>query len=452
MDLTEPTAEHELSLQTWRALALRRMPYLPAVLFSLRVLNAPGLGTFAVDQGHRLYVDFDHVAKTFTDDQAAQALLHESVHLLAGHADQATTLGVDEEGRRVFNIATDLSINDDLRDGGCEIFADGGRFLLPSTYDLPDYRTPAFYLDKLQQLMHQQGAGAGSGQAGEGEPQAGDGDEPYSGCGSGAGGQPAPGELPADDDFAGKAPAASSIERKRIAVETAAKITEHASRGRGKVPGGLVEWAKDVLTPSPTPWEQVLASFVRRGVAARPGPFDVDRSRRHRRRHRQTISTAEGVVVGRLVIPGTFTPTPSIEAIRDTSGSMSTQDLTVATREVVAIAKTIGIRGPDLVITDVDARAYESVQYTGASTLAKISGRGGTDMRVGIEAAVARRRRPTVIVVLTDGGTPWPADKPPIPVVVVLVGPPADTARRRAQVPTWARVVEANPSASRRDR
>lgn len=63
-------------------------------------------------------------------------------------------------------------------------------------------------------------------------------------------------------------------------------------------------------------------------------------------------------------------------------------------------------------------------------------------MRAGIAAAVARRRKPTVIVVLTDGGTPWPAEKPSIPVVVVLVGRRAELAWARENVPAWARIVE----------
>lgn len=45
----------------WRTDALDLMPYMASVMFSLRLVDAPGLGTFAVDPGHRLYVDFDAV-------------------------------------------------------------------------------------------------------------------------------------------------------------------------------------------------------------------------------------------------------------------------------------------------------------------------------------------------------------------------------------------------------
>src|SRR4029079_7675084 len=51
-----PAQDAELTL--WRSKALERMPYFAPILFSLRVLDAPGLGTFAVDAMHRLYIDF----------------------------------------------------------------------------------------------------------------------------------------------------------------------------------------------------------------------------------------------------------------------------------------------------------------------------------------------------------------------------------------------------------
>lgn len=65
-----------------------------------------------------------------------------------------------------------------------------------------------------------------------------------------------------------------------------------------------------------------------------------------------------------------------------------------------------------------------------------IPGGGGTDMGAGIAAAATLRPRPAVIVVLTDGYTPWP-DEPPrgSKVVVGLLGDDAPDA------PTWARAI-----------
>jgi hypothetical protein len=56
-------------------------------------------------------------------------------------------------------------------------------------------------------------------------------------------------------------------------------------------------------------------------------------------------------------------------------------------------------------------------------------------MGVGIEAAAALRPRPDMIIVLTDGFTPWrPAPPPGIRVVVGLMD-------RRGTTPDWAETV-----------
>jgi predicted metal-dependent peptidase len=92
--------------------------------------------------------------------------------------------------------------------------------------------------------------------------------------------------------------------------------------------------------------------------------------------------------------------------VRDTSGSVTDADLELVTSEVVGIAKGIGIRGRDLRIMDVDAAVQHTQDYNRAAELAKISGRGGTDPRVGIQAALELKPRPHAVVVFTDGETP----------------------------------------------
>ena len=63
-----------------------------------------------------------------------------------------------------------------------------------------------------------------------------------------------------------------------------------------------------------------------------------------------------------------------------------------------------------------------------------LTGGGGTDLRVGIDAALAARPAANVIVAFTDGGTPWPDRRLPVPLIVALIGKHAtDTARRVGQ-------------------
>ena len=73
-------------------------------------------------------------------------------------------------------------------------------------------------------------------------------------------------------------------------------------------------------------------------------------------------------------------------------------------------------------------RRVEDVQLVGG---------GGTDMRVGIAAAEASRPRPDVIVVFTDGYTPWPDRPTRARLVVAIIGAQATA----EHAPDWATTV-----------
>jgi predicted metal-dependent peptidase len=66
----------------------------------------------------------------------------------------------------------------------------------------------------------------------------------------------------------------------------------------------------------------------------------------------------------------------------------------------------------------------------------KLVGGGGTDMRVGIDAALKLRPRPHVIIVLTDGYTPWPSSPPrDVKVIAGIIDNP------NADAPSWITTV-----------
>src|SRR5699024_9563929 len=378
--------EQWANFSAWRAVALSRMPYMAAMLFSVRVLNAPGLGTFAVDAGHRLYIDFDGVADWGTTG-CAEVLLHEVGHLFGEHATFAKDFGVTAADHKVWNAAADMSLNDDLAAAGCDYIADTG--LMPVKIGEPDFQTAQHYLGVLKRMQQQQqqngqgsapdsGSGGDSGQGDQSQSGSGSGSDssddsgqgdgkPFAGCGSGSGGQAAPGELDLGDDFGGQAPAASSGERKRLQVSTAAQIIEHASRGRGTVPGGLVEQANHILTPSKTPWQRLVGSAVRRVVRRRAGQERAEYTKQDRRRHNVTI----GPGGSKVVYPGRSAPKVRLAVVRDTSGSMGAEELNIVTNEVIAISRRLRIKGKDLVVLDVDADVHHSRGFTGAASLSQ---------------------------------------------------------------------------------
>ena len=435
--LSRPTKEQLDELMAWRAEALERMPYFARILYAFRPLDAPGLGTFACDPSYRLYIDFEAVSQRGVR-WCAEAMLHECGHIYNDHAGRSTEHRVLPNERFLWNLSADAEINDDLVATGCQTIAENG--VLPCHFQMDDHLLAEQYMDALRQQRPPSLHASEGGSQGEPGDGASDSDDdadgqPFGGCGSGSGGEAAPCELAPDDDANGAAPGVSEAEKKVIQIATAAAVREHAAKHPGTTPGGLVERAEMILAPSKLPWRQILASSLRRAAAMRVGVHDTTYLRPNRRRSR-----VEVVPGRRAVYPGSYAPEPQIVVVRDTSGSMSTNELSMVTSEVEAISRQMGVRDEALRVLDVDTEVAAVRGYQSATSLGEVVGRGGTNMGAGIAYAVNMRPRPTVIVVLTDGYTPWPAEKPRVPVVVCIVGQ-GDLSYLLEAAPKWASVV-----------
>ena len=100
--------------------------------------------------------------------------------------------------------------------------------------------------------------------------------------------------------------------------------------------------------------------------------------------------------------------------------------------ELKGICRAIG-RG-SLTFLDVDAEVH-GVQRVQSERHVQLRGGGGTDMRVGIERACELRPKPSLVVILSDGETPWPAAPAEVRcLAVVPKGAPA--------TPDWMARVE----------
>ena len=80
--------------------------------------------------------------------------------------------------------------------------------------------------------------------------------------------------------------------------------------------------------------------------------------------------------------------------------------------EVGGVLRSLGVARRDLRVVCCDAEAYEAQTVRDLGKV-ELAGGGGTDMGRGVEAAAALRPAPHLIVVLTDGFTPWPPAPPP---------------------------------------
>ena len=107
------------------------------------------------------------------------------------------------------------------------------------------------------------------------------------------------------------------------------------------------------------------------------------------------------------MLPSTRRPIPSVAMVIDTSGSVDDGLLARALAEVDGALRALGVGGQAVSVISCDVAATQPTRVRRARDV-RLAGGGGTDMRVGIRAAAALRPRPDLVVVLTDGYTPWP--------------------------------------------
>jgi len=110
---------------------------------------------------------------------------------------------------------------------------------------------------------------------------------------------------------------------------------------------------------------------------------------------------------------------PRVCVVVDTSGSVSDAELGGALLEVAAISRAVGGRRDLVTVVSCDAAAQSAHPLCRAEGITLIGG-GGTDLRTGFARALRTRPAPDVVVVLTDGQTPWPDTRPPCRTVVGL--------------------------------
>ena len=373
-------ADAEL-LAAARLRAARDQPYLAAALFAMVPVSAPGFGTFAVDPWWRLYVDMD-TARSWGMASTAAVLVHEAHHLLRNHHDRARSLGVTGAHHETWNLATDAAINDDLVADGLPVPSP----VLPRHLGCAVGGFEEAYYRSLRT-----------------RPQAGEHIDPA--CGSGAGGAPHPHEItdePADPS-SGLDPVAADAVRSTVAHDVAA-----ATASGEHVPPSLVRWATAFLEPQ-VPWTTLLRAALRKDLRAAVRTTTPDWSRPDRR-----ADSSPGVLR-----PGQRSVRPRVAVVVDTSASMQRTLLDVAVTEIDALLHRGGASPVDVLVCDQEAAHPQRVRRLGDLQL---SGGRGTDMRIGIAAAAVLRPTPRVIVVLTDGETPWPACAPTgIAVVVVMI-------------------------------
>ncbi|WP_308295930.1 VWA-like domain-containing protein [Streptomyces sp. ISL-96] len=395
--------------------AARVRPYLATALFALSTVESRRVPTMAVDRHWRCYVSPAFVDRTPVEELAG-VWVHEVSHLLRDHHGRSDRVarerGLTGPGERLrMNIAADCEINDDVFGDGL-VRPEGA--VVPAALGLPEGELMEDYLRQFRLGPRTQHI-------------------TWLDCGSGADGLEREWELGPDGAYG-----LSKQEQDAVRFRVAQGITARP----GNAAQGWQRWAEEAFHP-PQPWRELLGAAVRSAASGSGAGEDYTYGRPSRR----------SAGVPGVVLPSLRRRPPRVSVVVDTSGSVSDTELGSALLEVAAISRAVGGRRDLVTVLPCDAAARIVHPLCRAEGIPLVGG-GGTDLRTGFARALRAQPRPDVIVVLTDGQTPWPGTRPPCRTVVGLF-PRRHAARSWDEddpeyvpdsPPAWARVVDIGPS------
>lgn len=423
--LTTAQRQKWAAARVWTA---RRAPYLASAILALEpivVLQEGGarydLRALPTDLAWYVYVDPDVLDGTDVPELGFW-LLHQVTHLLRRHADRCPAdvppvtrpLGGRSADQRRWNLAGDAEIDDDLT---ADELVLPPRAVKPADLGLPDGWVAEQYWDELTPTPTADQFDPD--QSDPGQPGASRSDPDGPDCGTGADGHPR--------DWNCGLTGLSESNRKLLTRDVARRIREHVP-ARGDMPAGWQRWADEVLDPV-VDWRRTLRAAVRRGVADVAGRVDFT----YRRPSRRAAALPD------VVLPSLRQPLPTVAVVIDTSGSMSDGMLSQVLGEVGGLLSSVGVGRNRLHVVCCDAQAYEAQRVLKAHEV-RLLGGGGTDMGAGLAATGQLRPRPDLVIVLTDGHTPWPSGPPGR--AKVIVGLMDAT----GSVPDWATSVPIDPA------
>lgn len=375
------TAANVRQARLW---AVREAPYFSRALFSLRLVGRPDLPIpIAMAQDATLY--FSTTGGSWEDTAVLGYRLLREVHrLVRGHADRRQYRSAER-----WLLACTLAINDDFPSATPQ----------PPMLNLPYHSYEEVYHDQLPDP-----AGGGSSPPGS-DPEVQEAYSQLEESGSAADGLPREWE---DEEQPHLSPTSVRQLQHEVAERTTA-FPPNRDRGRGDVPGGLARWASK-HNKSKVPWQALLRWHIDSLEPDEDGDFSFSARDRHK--------------PPPLIFPITMSaPSPRIHVVIDTSGSMERSDLDRCITELSTILAVVG--------TVVYFAGDTRVEHTGRirqSDLAQLTGGGGTNMDVLIEAAAPGA---DFIVCLTDGYTPWP-EPTQQPLIVATLCQPG---------PSWAKTI-----------
>ena len=388
------------ALRLARAYAARHLPWFAPALYRCKIVLSERTTVAAIDANYNVYwnpVAVDQIIAVSMSRQQQLAELafvwiHEISHNLREH--ESRRQHIHGEADR-WNCCADLEINDAAWPGlrPPSVFPP----VVPEDFDLATGQLAEWYYRQEET------------------------DRPYGlqlDCGSGAHGEARPWELEGDGQTLNDTQ--REVIRRNVAREMANRP--------GTLPGGWDVWVQETLNPK-VDWRQLLRQRLATAIAVGSGAR-VDYSYRRPGRRQ---SVYDPVILPTL----SGSRRSQLAVVIDTSGSMAGTPLDRAVAELYGILRAAH---QQVTLIPCDTEAYTPILLKGEEDLRrlmKLPGGGGTNMIGGIEAALDLQPAPDAVLVLTDGYTPYPAERYPTPVLFGIVGSGLDRYNRPPN-PPWS--------------
>ena len=380
----------------------------------------------AATDGEKLYFNADWMSELSLMEQAF-VYSHELLHITLQHALRRPSDCTTPERRRIWNVAADHVINLSLLSADLPMPSDEDGN--PIGYADPQYSgwyTEQVYRHLLQEQQDEDGDGDGDGDGGndDGEPRhcddGGDG-EPHHGGGDGGDGDGGDGEPRHCDDGNGEPSHHNDLmppnpkdgetahdvaQRVRGRIKNAANIAGKQDKGIGSLPAEVAALIEQLFEPI-VDWREVLRSFF---VDLYPTHETWARLNRRLRVHGQRWPSTHKE------------PSGDVSVLIDTSGSVH--------GEIVHFLSELKGIMDDVEPNSIHVRFWDVCELLHVETTCEdwqvdMGGclrhpplGGGTDLSGGIQEADGDEA--DVIIVFTDGHTPWcqPVDTPMLTVLL----------------------------------
>lgn len=304
-------------------------------------------------------------------------LAHEVMHIVLKHG-----LRCGNRNPRRWNIACDFAINLMLKKSGFSIWE---FCYCDEKYDGMSAEQIYEAREKEREKRPKKGEypGIGKGSKGSGIPDTGSEDE--DGLGDDVHG---PENIDPDTR--------AEIER---AIDQITARAVSIARAAGKLPGEIERLVDGILNP-PLPWQVLLREFMTQAA------YDDESWCRRNRRFPD------------IYMPGHFSNRMGeIVIIGDTSGSIGNDTFAQIGCEMNEIVEQVKPERVRMIWADDEDCSREEIFEEGDEIVLHPKGGGGTDMRKPI--LYVEKFDPIVVIMITDGLTPWPTEEPPYPLIIV---------------------------------